>query len=519
VNANGVIDIVYAGTNYVYQNGRNGGWMSVPCQHEQGVDIDHSALGAITVQLFPYYDTPNPGGVYKVWVTPVANYAGDPSFVPTGRRDPVNGENWQPGNVHGFIPAWSKTDNYKVRKRGRPVDAPLLTIRKFHDKNIDGIQDSPGEEDVTGWEVSVTDPTPVTNTVYTPAEVLAALTGIYTIVEATPAGTLQTVSILDSTNDSFYPTASPTVLVTVLGDDGETHEVVYGNVGLGSIQACKIFDRDGDGVVDSTEPGVSGWKMELNGTDVTGATVGPIVQTTGSNGCTTFANLLPGTYTVTEGEANNWTRTGPLYITETITSSLSGSVISGDTPTISFTNRCFDEADFGTKGYWHNKNGLAELTQADIDYVNGLLPYSTPSSYFGAGDEPFDGYFTGGQPVAAAFHNDDLSAAVSAQAGTPKAEVSHFLVDPNAGGDPREQLAQQLLAFIFNVIHRLGGTDAVVVLPGGSFSAQYLIDSAIAAWAGSDAVLQNYLKDLLDELNNDDQVVFAPVVPCAIVFD
>jgi len=41
------------------------------CQHLTGTDIDH---GAVTVQLFPFNDTPNPGGVYKVWVTKVADF-------------------------------------------------------------------------------------------------------------------------------------------------------------------------------------------------------------------------------------------------------------------------------------------------------------------------------------------------------------------------------------------------------------------------------------------------------------
>src|SRR5687768_9367593 len=36
------------------------------CEHQTGFDIDH---GAATVQLVPYGNTPNPGGVYKVWVT------------------------------------------------------------------------------------------------------------------------------------------------------------------------------------------------------------------------------------------------------------------------------------------------------------------------------------------------------------------------------------------------------------------------------------------------------------------
>ena len=60
VSAAGVIDTVYPGTNYVKVQGK---WREVPCQHRQGVDLDHSALYAVTVQLFPYDDTPNPGEI------------------------------------------------------------------------------------------------------------------------------------------------------------------------------------------------------------------------------------------------------------------------------------------------------------------------------------------------------------------------------------------------------------------------------------------------------------------------
>jgi hypothetical protein len=52
-------------------------------------------LADTTVQLFPYQPTPNPGGEYKVWVTPVSSYTpGAGSF--------------------GFLPKYSKTDNFKV---------------------------------------------------------------------------------------------------------------------------------------------------------------------------------------------------------------------------------------------------------------------------------------------------------------------------------------------------------------------------------------------------------------------
>src|SRR5205823_5138117 len=42
-----------------------------PGTHATGVDTDH---GAVTVQLFPFNDTPNPGGVYKVWVELESDY-------------------------------------------------------------------------------------------------------------------------------------------------------------------------------------------------------------------------------------------------------------------------------------------------------------------------------------------------------------------------------------------------------------------------------------------------------------
>ena len=67
------------------------------CEHLTGIDQDHAELGAITIQLMPYADTPNPGGEYKVWATPVEDY--DASAT----------------RFHGFVPRYSKTDNFKVR--------------------------------------------------------------------------------------------------------------------------------------------------------------------------------------------------------------------------------------------------------------------------------------------------------------------------------------------------------------------------------------------------------------------
>jgi hypothetical protein len=54
----------------------------------------------ITVQLFPFLPTPNPGGEYKLWMTKDYDY------------------DWtMTKGSFGFIPSKSKTDNFKVQPR------------------------------------------------------------------------------------------------------------------------------------------------------------------------------------------------------------------------------------------------------------------------------------------------------------------------------------------------------------------------------------------------------------------
>ena len=83
------------------------------CPHMTGTDIDY---GSFTVQLWPFNDTPNNGGEYKVWVTLLANYvcANNLSLVDCGPK--------KQGAAHGFIPRYTKTDNFKVRGLPREID-------------------------------------------------------------------------------------------------------------------------------------------------------------------------------------------------------------------------------------------------------------------------------------------------------------------------------------------------------------------------------------------------------------
>src|SRR5438876_905750 len=74
------------------------------------------------VQLAPFDDTPNPGGEYKAWLTPIDDY----------------GQACPPGHASfGFCDKDSKTDNFKVKKPG----VAFVTVCKFNDLNNSGTQD------------------------------------------------------------------------------------------------------------------------------------------------------------------------------------------------------------------------------------------------------------------------------------------------------------------------------------------------------------------------------------------
>lgn len=96
------------------------------CQHQTGIDIDH---GALTVQMMPYNDTTNNGGVYKAWVVRVEDYLLGCQLlgVPAGQELQRVDCGFASGNDHGFIPAHTKTDNFKINtKINREIDTRFL---------------------------------------------------------------------------------------------------------------------------------------------------------------------------------------------------------------------------------------------------------------------------------------------------------------------------------------------------------------------------------------------------------
>ncbi|MGH2839798.1 MAG: hypothetical protein ACRDKY_03105 [Solirubrobacteraceae bacterium] len=118
------------------------------CAHVTGIDLDY---GATTVQLMPYNDTPNPGGVYKVWVTLVSDYLAGCSALGVIDGLSVVDCGYKAGvSVHGFIPSESKTDNFKVKASGaQEIDTQFY--------------DYPSDVGLHGLAATWTDPTGAKN--------------------------------------------------------------------------------------------------------------------------------------------------------------------------------------------------------------------------------------------------------------------------------------------------------------------------------------------------------------------
>lgn len=105
-----------------------------------------------------------------------------------------------------------------------PPHPAKLIIDKFHDTDGNGVYEEGIDIILTGWEIYVTDPDAVTTTHFTPISLDITNFGTYTIRENIPADWEQTAVRVDGTY-----IAPPTAEVTVLVNEGETHDVLYGN--------------------------------------------------------------------------------------------------------------------------------------------------------------------------------------------------------------------------------------------------------------------------------------------------
>jgi hypothetical protein len=184
--------------------------------HQTFVDADQGSIGARTVELcaapdVPFLNTPNNGGVYKVWVTPVGDgtlagggFVGDASAVD-------NDCSAVPGCFHGFVASRSKTDTFKAQDT---TGTFCITVEKQLVQP--GADNIPG----VGWRMLVTDSSGGTNSYFTDqhgttgSQICQLTPGSYTVEEEVVPGYRQVDVFLNG-----VPVSSSSVLVT-LGSGG-----------------------------------------------------------------------------------------------------------------------------------------------------------------------------------------------------------------------------------------------------------------------------------------------------------
>lgn len=162
------------------------------------------AGGGVVVELCPFDDTPNPGGVYKAWITPVGDgtlngggFVGDPTMVDNSCGN---------GCFHGFLPARSKTDNFKVSD----TRTFCIAVRK------EILDDKKGIEPGVGWTIVITDELGVDTVLVTEmdpnagnAEICGLVPGFYTVAEELQGGYV----VLDTSVDGHSVGAVESVQV------------------------------------------------------------------------------------------------------------------------------------------------------------------------------------------------------------------------------------------------------------------------------------------------------------------
>jgi hypothetical protein len=167
--------------------------------------------GGVRVQMAPFDDTPNNGGVYKAWITRKSDYI---------------------ANGNTFRQSDTKTDNFMVKQPSQEPDTADLTVYKFYDANANGEWDA-DEMPLFGWAMTASNSNGFNSTQLTESpDGLTSWTGLsiadnpYQVLEGTAGGTWsQSVSIVNG-----LATGSPENPVTGLNLTADAvTTVIFGN--------------------------------------------------------------------------------------------------------------------------------------------------------------------------------------------------------------------------------------------------------------------------------------------------
>lgn len=448
--------------------------------HEQGVDIDHGPP-AVTVQLMPYDDTPNPGGVYKAWMTPLEDYilgcselglAGDAglSAIDCG---------YVPGNFHGFIPAHSKTDNFKVKEKGGKPQ-PKLTVLKYCDTRCNGTMDiSEGDVCLSGVLMVVTDSTGIEvcsgETVGGYFNCTLPDVGAYNVTEYPGDG----LAICGASVNGTPAGATTSVTIDVTSDKDDV-VVSFGNTATnGQITATKYCASDGTPI--------AGIQMDLSGSTVTGPYSGSAL--TGADGNATFSGLSAGDYTVTEVVPAGYLPIGAtgcnvsLSVDTSLDPTTGEPQCSADSASCTFQNVAVGNVGARTPGFWC----VQVRREAGENPGENAACYEHILSAFGSVDAVYNSAYDlwvgmGGDP--ALYNLDGLN-------GISGNEAQQILC-PQVGDAEHQQCRRQSFSLLMNLAGYLNDSSAACPVIGVTGDQPVVIDGALGT-----------VSDVIDKLLTD----------------
>jgi hypothetical protein len=259
-----------------------------------GTHVFDSTTGLINVM--PYDDTPNNGGVYILAVCT--------DVTPAKPKD-------------------CKYDAFKVLAPEAPVlvQAVIGGVKYIDHLGAGQGQLDPSETTLPGWFISVTDDqgtsfNQLSQTTdssgqwsfTTPAAAVGSQTRTYTISEVLQSGWRQTGNTTDQSQSIGSVSVALNITthvytVTVPSDVGSATGLNFGNIPQGAVSGLKYRDDNKNGKFDTGETGLSPWNITLAGD--ASATLPTIAGGT-------FSTVLdPGTYTFTEVQKTpTWKQTG-----------------------------------------------------------------------------------------------------------------------------------------------------------------------------------------------------------------
>jgi hypothetical protein len=266
-----------------------------------------TACGSLTIGLAPFNDAGSRDAGYVLWVTPLANFEGQPSQV-----DVVCGT----GCFHGFRPENSRAIFFRVEDKPNCPATFCVSGVKYNDANGNGVQDS-GEAGLGGVEIDVVSDSGVILSTLTNADGSFQICGLalgegYKIFEVIPFGYSQT-GPHDGTVAHRVFTRGGSYFIEVC--EGDLSGVAFGNQLIpNAIGGVKYEDLNANGRRDPGEPPLPGVTIRL----APAAGGAGQTATTDVNGNFLFTGVAPGNYVLTETVPAGFTQTEPASATGAI---------------------------------------------------------------------------------------------------------------------------------------------------------------------------------------------------------